>query len=170
MGVLNHMKKALCIILTFVFAVAALSLVGCNSGEKQAPKEITMTTAEMYSAVYAVSGFGTMTAVPQRDLTEIYAIDISKVAEYTWYSSENPSLNGDEVVIFKATDAEYSDVLVSVFEERIANQISVAEKYSPSEVAKLRQTQIVKNGCWVYYAVGDNYSSMMSVFGTIFGG
>lgn len=151
------------VICILVFAMAALA--ACNT---DTPKEVTMNAAEIYAEVYAVSGYGTMTAVPDRDLTDIYAIDPDKVADRAWYMSDNPSLNADEVAIFKAVDEEYAAELVTIFNQRIEDQKLVAMSYSPAEFSKLDNAQVVQSGCWVYYAVGTEYAAMMDVLGTIF--
>ena len=142
-----------------------------NTGEAQPAK----TAAEVYEDVLAVSGFGSMTPVPKRDYVEIYAIDANKFYkdDYVWYMSENKSLNADEILIFHVENEDYCSVLVNMLRAHLEQQISIAESYSPEEVAKLRKTEImeVKNasGLWVYYCVGAEYDKMMEVFASDLG-
>ena len=157
-------------IITVLIAVCSVFLFGCKEQAGEKPITVTKTAAEIFADVKAVSGFGNMTAVPTRDYMDIYGIANNNVEDAAWYMSENPSLNGDEVAIFKAVDEQFAKELVSVFESRIERQKQVAESYSPEELAKYQKTQVTRVGNWVYYVVGDNYTQMMNVLRDTIGG
>ena len=156
----QDMKKTLSIIaLTALVLVLALSCACSGKG----PKEVTKSAAEIYTAVAAAGKLGTMTPVPATDLSDVYGIDSSKLAEFAWYVSENPSLNADEVGIFKVNDEAYAASLEQIMKDRIARQLNVAESYSPDEAAKLKAAQVISVGNWVYFCVGGEGAAMMEV-------
>ena len=148
-----------------LIAVLAFCFAACK-GKDDTVEPISVTTkspAEIYSAVSAVAGFDGMTIVPTRDYSDIYGIDESKIDQSVWYMSENPSLNADEVAIFKLNDETYAEELAQLFKDRIARQLQVAETYSPAEAAKLQNVNVVAKGSWVYYCVGAQADAMMGV-------
>ena len=158
------MKKALPIILAAIMLFSLVSFAACETKPKDDPTPVAdLTAAALWEKVKAVSGFGGMTAVPARDYGDIYGIDSSKLADSAWYMSENPSTNADECAIFKVSDASYADTLKKVLEDRVARQLSVTKTYSPEQAAKLENVEVVVNGSWVCYCVGDNYADMMNV-------
>ena len=154
------MKKIVSIIafVSIVLVMAAGAACGSN-----APKEVTKTASEIYQLVSAAGGFGGMTAVPARDMEDVYGIDTAKIADSAWFMSENPSLNADEAGIFKVSDEAYAAELSNLLKDRIARQLQVAETYSPEEASKLKAAQVVTAGSWVYYCVGAENAAMMEV-------
>lgn len=162
------MKKLITVFaLAALCVVFALGSVACKGSDKPAndvPSAVTTKSpAEIYNAVAAVAKFDGMTVVPTRDYTDIYGIDPAKVDSSVWYMSENPSLNADEVAIFKLSDETYAEQLSKLFKDRIARQLQVAETYSPAEASKLENAEVVVNGSWVYYCVGAEAEAMMKV-------
>ncbi|MBR4658219.1 MAG: DUF4358 domain-containing protein [Clostridia bacterium] len=141
----------------------AFVLVSAACGGNDGPKEVTKSAEAIYALVSTAGKFGGMTAVPARDMEDVYGVDPSKIAESAWYMSENPSLNADEAGIFKVNDAAYADTLAGLLRDRIARQLQVAETYSPDEAAKLKAAQVVTAGDWVYYCVGAENAAMMEV-------
>ena len=159
------MKKIAFALIALVLTAAFAACLACTGKPSEpAPTEGAaspdLTAADIYSAANAVSGFGTMTAVPKADLSDIYGIDASKVADYAWYVSENPSLNADEIAVFKLADASYANELKGICEARIARQLSVAETYSPDEAGKLQNASVTVAGSFVYYCVGSASDAM----------
>ena len=156
------MKKLVSVFTVFCMILAlCLSLAACGGGEA---KEVTKSAAEIYSAVAAAGKLGGMTPVPARDLSDVYGIDSAKIEDSAWYMSENPSLNADEVALFKVSDAAYASALSALLKDRIARQLQVAETYSPEEASKLKAAEVVTVGSWVYYCIGTENSAMMDVF------
>lgn len=159
------MKKLLHVTL-FVLAmiVASTALFGCSGDNDQKTGNNTPNIAatDLYTAVSEVGGFGDMTAVPSRDVFEVYGINTDSVEDYVWYMSSNPSLNGDEAAFFYAKDAETAEALVETFEARLERQKTVAEAYSPLELAKLNMTEVTRYGNLVCYVVCSNYDSAIS--------
>lgn len=167
------MKKLVSALLVLVMAAALTASFGCSGGsDKPANTEeavdFNVTPLGAYNAAFAVSGFGNMTAVPKSDYSDIYGIDASKVADSVWYVSENPSLNADEVAVFKLSDASYAETLKGIFEARIARQLSVAQSYSPEEAGKLENASVTVLGSWVYYCVGASSDAMNSAINGLF--
>ena len=164
------------IVLIALSALMLFCLASCSSGGKDdgsgkpddQPKA-AKSMDEIYQDVYAVSGFGEMTRVPKRDYVEIYGIDTNKFIEdeYFWYTSENYSLNADEVAVFHVKDDYYVSVLESLLQKHLDLRLNVAVDYSPEEAAKLERAQVTSvktdTGNWVYLCVGDNYTQMMDV-------
>lgn len=161
------MKKLVSTIAIVALALLfALSFAACNKADKPGEGNshpIIKSPAEIYTAVSAVADFGGMTIVPTRDYTDIYGIDSSKVEQSVWYMSENPSLNADEVAIFKLSDESYAQELAQLFKDRIARQLQVAETYSPQEAAKLQNAEVFAKGAWVYYCIGEKAEAMLTV-------
>ncbi|MBO4848821.1 MAG: DUF4358 domain-containing protein [Clostridia bacterium] len=153
------MKKSICIVFAALLALTA-AFAACT---KPADKGEPATAAQLWEKVCEVSGFGEMTALPKSDYLDIYGIDTTKLADSVWYMSSNPSLNADEVAIFKLSDASYRDELVQKLEARIARQLDVAKSYSPAEASKLEAARVVTDGDFVYYCVGDASDAMMKV-------
>ena len=164
------MKKLVSVLMILVLAAALIMGAACGK-DPQTPANSTeesvgfSTTADqLYNAALAVSGFGNMTAVPQTDYSDIYGIDVSKIADSAWYVSENPSLNADEIAVFKLGYPDYVDTLKGIFESRIARQLQVAQTYSPEEASKLENAYVTvttEGFIFVYYCIGDNSEAMM---------
>lgn len=152
------MKKLISLITVTVLVL----VLACACTGKE-PNKVTKSASEIYAAVSEAGGLGAMTPVPASDLADVYGIDSAKLGEFAWYMSENPSLNADEVGIFKLNDGAYAAALAQIMKDRIARQLSVAETYSPDEAAKLKAAEVVTVGNWVYFCVGGNSSAMMEV-------
>ena len=160
------MKKLVSALLVLVLVLTAASF-GCSGGNDKPDNTeeavgFNGAALDVYNAANAVSGFGTMTAVPKADYSDIYGVDTSKVEDSVWYVSENPSLNADEIAVFKLSDPSYAETLKGIFEARIARQLSVAETYSPEEAGKLENASVTVLGSWVYYCVGSASEAMNS--------
>ena len=155
------MKKTVSVILLGALVLVLALSCACSG---KGPKEVTKSAAEIYAAVAQAGKLGAMTPVPATDLSDVYGIDVSKLEEHAWYMSENPSLNADEVGVFKVNDESYAQTLADKMYDRIARQLAVAETYSPDEAAKLKAAQVVTVGNWVYFCVGGESSAMMDVF------
>lgn len=155
------MKKTVSVFAVIaIILIMALGIAACGGSE---PKEVTKSASEIWNAVSAVAKFEGMTPVPARDMGDVYGIDSSKIADSVWYMSENPSLNADEVAIFKVNDESYAGELGTLLKDRIARQLQVAETYSPDEAAKLKAASVNVVGNWVYYCVGAENAAMMEV-------
>lgn len=73
-----------------------------------------------------------------------------------FYIAENPSSSADEAAIFKAVDEAYAKTLERIFKARIQAQAQLAESYSIEQYDKIKNTQIKRNGCYVYYVVSES--------------
>jgi hypothetical protein len=170
------MKKLVSVLMILVLAAALVMGAACGkdpetpaNSEKPANSTeesvgFSTTADQLYNAALAVSGFGNMTAVPAADYSDIYGIDVSKIADSAWYVSENPSLNADEIAVFKLGYPDYADTLKGIFESRIARQLQVAQTYSPEEASKLENAYVTvttEGFIFVYYCIGDNSEAMM---------
>ena len=158
------MKKLVSVV-ALLALVLALAVSAACTGKDNPPQE-ALSAGQIYDLVKEAGKLGSMTAVPAGDYLDIYGIDASKIAESAWYMSENPSLNADEVAIFKLSDASYANTLADLLNARIARQLQVAETYSPDEAAKLQNAEVVSAGNYVYYCVGAEYDAMMNVLKT----
>lgn len=171
---------ALVSLLIIAFAVCALACKGKEPAKPDdtskpyvtadpnagSPTEETMQPLNLdsiWERVTEPAGFDGMTPVLARDFSDIYGVDTTKVADALWYMSENPSMNADEFAIFRVSDPEYREALAAIFRARIDRQIQVAESYSPEQAAKLKKTEVVISGPYVYFCVSDNYDAAMEV-------
>ncbi len=134
-----------------------------NAGSPTEETFIPLDLDSIWERVNEAGKFGGMTAVLARDFSDIYGIDVSKVADARWYMSENPAMNADEFAIFRVSDPEYREALAEIFKARIDRQIQVAEAYSPEQAAKLKKTEVIISGPYVYFCVGDEYDAVMKV-------
>ena len=162
------MKKILSVFIAVVMTLSALAFTACAKKPVSPANtdEPAANVSELWEKAKAVSDFGEMTPVPQSDYLEIYGIDATKVEESVWYMSENPAVNADEIAIFKLSDAGYAETLAGIFRSRIDRQINLANTYSPDEASKLEKTEVVTEGSFVYFCVGDNYDAMINVLKT----
>ncbi|MBO4384719.1 MAG: DUF4358 domain-containing protein [Clostridia bacterium] len=151
------MKKTLVSITAVIIALVCM-LSAC--GEK--PNNADVTAAELWEKVKAVSGYGAMTAVPERDYMDVYGVDKTKLSDSVWYMSENPALNADECAIFKLADASYADDLAKILKDRLSRQLAVAKAYSPEEAGKIEKAEVTVSGSFVYFCVGENSDAMMN--------
>ena len=158
------MKNTVRFISLVLFVVMLAScLTACTAKQ---PAKDPITAEQAYENALAVSGFGEMTPVPKRDYIELYGIDCNKLEEYVWYTSDNPSLNADEICVLKVKpdNEAYLEVLATLLQKHIDTRLNNAESYSPEEAGKLRQAEVVtvKNntGIWAYFCVGSQYSKM----------
>ncbi len=154
--------KRIVSVFTLVMMALALMLTAC-SGSSEKEKQVTKSAAEIYTAVSEAGKLEAMTAVPSRDFSDVYGIDAAMIEDSAWYMSENPSLNADEVAIFKLSSEEYAKTLATLLKDRIARQLQVAEIYSPEEAAKIKAAEVVTVGNWVYYCIGTENAAMMNV-------
>ena len=153
------MKRIISLIMVVAVILSVFAFAACGK-----PKTVNKSAQEICSAVIEKSGFGAMTPVASRDYMDIYGIDTSKLAESAWFMSENPAVNADEIGVFKVSEAAYAETLSKIISDRIARQLQVAETYSPEEAGKLKSAQVVTQGDWVFYCVGDNASDMLNAF------
>lgn len=158
------MKKIVSVITLLVIASALVMSAAC--GPKDVPSAEIPSAGQLYKLVAEAGKLEAMTSVPAGDYLDIYGIDTSKLEESAWYMSENPSLNADEVAIFKLSDASYKDALVKLLNDRIARQLQVAQTYSPEEASKLEKAEVVSAGNYVYYCIGAESDAMMNVLKT----
>lgn len=152
--------KKISLVLAVVLIASAFVFSACgNNGGGNTSLSVT----ELWAKANEAAGFGAMTAVPKGDWSDIYGVDTSKVEEAAWYMSENPSLNADEMAIFKLNDASYAETLAGIFRSRIARQLEVAKAYSPDEAKKLETAEVVVAGNYVYYCVGTANSAVVTL-------
>ena len=175
------MKKAITSIILFVLVITlAFGALACkkpvtpddgndirtadpNAGSPTEETMIPLDLESIFERVQEAAGFGGMTPVLARDFSDIYGVDTTKVADALWYMSENPSMNADEFAIFRVSDPEYREALAEIFRTRIERQIQVAEAYSPEQAAKLKETEVIVSGSYVYFCVTENYDAVMEV-------
>lgn len=151
------MKKFIVIILTL--ALAFCTFAGCtgNGPVKQAD------VSQVYSKLIETGDFGQMIPVSDRDMYEIYGIQMEKIKQAAFYMSENSSIDADEIAIFEVSDPEYLETLYNILCTRIANQINLAKTYSQDQTVKLEKTEVKKVGNFCYYVVSDNYNEHMKL-------
>ncbi len=145
----------------FALVIAMLTLTLCACSGTTTAKQADVN--EVYNELIATGKFDTMVSVSERDMYEIYGIDLEKIKQAAFYVSENSSINADEIAIFEVSDEEYLDTLYNILTTRITDQIRLCENYSQTEASKLNKTSVVKIGNYCYYIVNDNYSDLMSI-------
>lgn len=145
----------------FALVIVMLTLTLCACSGTTTAKQADVN--EVYNELIATGKFDTMVSVSERDMYEIYGIDLEKIKQAAFYVSENSSINADEIAIFEVSDEEYLDTLYNILTTRITDQIRLCENYSQTEASKLNKTSVVKIGNYCYYIVNDNYSDLMSI-------
>lgn len=151
------MKKFVTIILTLVSVFCVFA--GCTGNQTAKQADVN----EVYNKLNETGDFGQMLPVSDRDMYEIYGINMDKIKQAAFYMSENSSIDADEIAIFEVNDPEYLDALYNILCTRIANQINLAKTYSQDQTAKLEKTEVKKVGNFCYYVVSDNYNEHMKL-------
>ena len=152
----RYAKQILSIMLAVLIISACLTACG-----KPAKKEADV------NAVYELlkqSGFlPALTAVPERDLGEIYGIDASKLKQWVFAMSDNYSIDAGEVAIFEVNDDGYVQELSAKLQNHLDRIKAVSKDYSPQQSAKLEPVEVKTSGSFVYLVVGENYDSLMKI-------
>lgn len=149
--------------LAFILAAAVLLsafAVGCS--KEPAPKAHADVN-EVYQKLIATGYLPELTAVPERDLSEIYGIDKGKLSQWIFAMSENYSIDAGEVAIFEVNDEAYAPELAQKLQNHIDRIKSVSESYSPEQSAKLEPVEVKTVGSYVYLIVGENYNELMKI-------
>lgn len=146
-------------IFALVIALLTLTMFACSGTTTAKQADVN----EVYSELIATGHFDTMVSVSERDMYEIYGIDLEKVKQAAFYVSENSSINADEIAIFEVADEAYLDTLYNILSTRINDQIRLCENYSQTEASKLNKTSVTKIGNYCYYIVNDNYTDLMDI-------
>lgn len=151
------MSKRFFISFTAILVLSAVFLAACAGS----PKDVNIP--DVYDKLIATGNFSEMIKVPERELSEIYGIDTGKLKQYVFYMSENSSINADEIAIFEVSDPEYAAELEKICNKRLERQREITSSYAPDEFAKLKPTEVRRVGNYVYYAVGNNYDSLIKI-------
>lgn len=153
------MKKCFFTVLTAVLILTTSLFAACAKQPKNA------NVQEVYDKLIAAGNFSKLTKVPEKQLNEIYGIDTAKLKQYVFCTSENSSINTDEIAIFEVSDTAYAETLVKRCVSRLNSQRKTAASYAlPDEFEKLKPVEVVRVGNFVYYAVGKNYDGIMKIF------
>ena len=155
---LSSPTKALLLALVLVLAFTALA--ACSGASKpKTPADVN----EVYQKLLESGHLPALTAVPERDLFEVYGIDSSKVKQWVFAMSDNYSIDAGEVAIFEANDEEYASELASKLTNHLDRIKNVSKDYSPQQSAKLEPVEVKTVGSFVYLVVGENYDALMKI-------
>lgn len=114
------------------------------------------TLQQLFDEISSTGKMAALTAVPTEDYFPVFGIEADKVEDSVFYIAENPSSSADEAAVFKAVDEAYAKTLERIFKARIQAQAQLAESYSIEQYDKIKNTQIKRNGCYVYYVVSES--------------
>ena len=150
--------------IALVFAIVLLSFaVACSSPSNNTPKE-NVDVKEVYNKLVATGNVPELTAVPERDLFEVYGIDVSKIKQWVFGMSENYSVHVGEIAIFEVNDPEYVSELQTKLKNHIDRTKTVAADYAdPHQSEILKPVEVVAVGNFVYVVVGENYSDLLKI-------
>lgn len=154
---------AILLALVIAFAAfAACSPSGNTPEESAQPKQADLS--EVYSKLVASGKLPALTKVPDRDLSEVYGIDTSKLKQWAFALSENYAVNAGEVALFEVNDASYASVLAGKLQKHLDQTKNVAKNYSdPHQTEKLDPVKVVTAGSYVYFVVGEDYDALMRI-------
>ena len=155
---LSSVIRAASFALALVIAIVAFG--ACSGSNK--PKE-PADVNEVYGKLTQSGYLPELTAVPERDLFEVYGIDSSKVKQWVFAMSENYSLDAGEVAIFEVNDTEYAAELASKLDNHLQRIKAVSKDYSPQQSAKLEPVEVKTVGNYVYLIVGENYNALLKI-------
>ena len=92
-----------------------------------------------------------------------YSFDSEKVAEFTVYVTDFPSV-ADEIVVVKLSDKGYLSEAETILKDRVDNRKKEFEGYSPTESYKAENAVITSHGNYVALIVGNDFDKAGSVF------
>lgn len=130
--------------------LASCICFGCNGNSS------AKTLQQLFDEISSTGKMAALTAVPTEDYLPVFGIETDKVEDSVFYIAENPSSSADEAAIFKAVDETYAKTLERIFKARIQAQAQLAKSYSIEQYDKIKNTQIKRNGCYVYYVVSES--------------
>lgn len=141
-----------CVLMAAFFAA-------CNKPHNDGPVDLKA----VYTKLTESGKLPELTAVPERDLFEVYGIDASKLSQWVFAMSENYSINAGEVAMFEVNDETYISELQQKLQNHLDRLKAVSKDYSPDQSAKLEPVQVTTVGKIVYLVVGEDYSSLMKI-------
>lgn len=153
----SKMTGIIALILAFVFTAAVFA--ACSKPLNNGPVNLQA----VYNKLIESGKLPELTAVPERDLFEVYGIDSSKLYQWVFAMSENYSINAGEVAMFEVNDESYVPELQQKLQNHLDRLKAVSKDYSPDQSAKLEPVQVTTVGKIVYLVVGEDYSSLMKI-------
>lgn len=148
-------------VISLFLAIAVLCICFTSCARKVVNPDADV--AEVYQLLVDTGYVTSMIPEPERDLLEIYGIDMTKVEKAVYYKSGNSATNADEIAIFKLSDSSYSKELSDIFKARLKRQANMAQSYSPYEYNKIKKSKVIRVGNFVYFVVNDEYSALMKI-------
>ena len=149
---------------SLVLALAAFfTFAACSGSDKPSGPKEPANVNDVYQKLIDSGFLPELTAVPERDLFEVYGIDASKLKQWVFAMSENYSLDCGEVAIFETNDEAYVSELAAKLTSHIERIKNVSKDYSPQQSAKLEPVEVKTVGSFVYLVVGENYDALMKI-------
>lgn len=149
------------ILLLVAAIILSASFIGCSS-KKPAPAE-NVDVKTVYNKLVESGYLPELTAVPERDLFEVYGIDASKLKQWVFGMSENYSIDAGEAAIFEVNDSAYVAELSQKLQNHLDRIKAVSKDYSPEQSSKLEPVEVKAVGNFVYIVVGENYNQLMKI-------
>jgi len=141
----------------------AIILISCEK-----PNEtVNVNINEIYSEIEQSVGLPEFISIDKTDVTEYYGLNPNDFDEI-FIQMCLISINADEIVICKATDAESLQRLEQGFNNYLENRRNVFMSYAPLEHEKLKNTKVKTFDFYVYYAVSDDVKIIDDIFSKYF--
>lgn len=152
----NTMKKYIALLLTAALCIP-MTACGAKSGGKEP------AAADVVGAVTETITFqDTMDYVGEKQFSNIYRIDLEKVADKSMYAGSRAS--AEEVTVIRMKDAADVQLAKDAIEEHLADQKAAFETYIPEEMAKIESAQTFVSGAYVMLVVADDFSGAEAAF------
>lgn len=154
------MKKITCAILAIISLLCCFTACGDNT-----PKEVNVSS--VYNEIESAITVPDFIELTESDITDYVAVDTADLKQMIVKISAE-AISADQIVICEAIDEEAARRVESAFTAYLNSVKSSFENYLPSEYAKMEDTQVQRNGNYIYYAVSSEADAIEDIFDKYF--
>jgi hypothetical protein len=149
----------------FLIVLFLLSIMGCNLKER--PRSIPNLDDFCQNIIEKIEYDDELVTPSQRAIDDMYSIDFLDVEEFAIYVSGTMATS-NELVVLKLSDASFTAKAVKALETRIDEQKNNYRDYNPSEMFRLENAMIIKDGTYVLMSVSNDNETVKILFNEAF--
>lgn len=140
------------------------SNTGVSSGtDNESTEKNGSASADITEKIMKDVSFASMAEVKADRLTSFYDFDSEKLDNFSAFICGSGAYP-DELAVFKLKSSDDVDALKAVLQKRIDKQYKTFENYTPDEMYKFDNSNIVTNGLYVGLIISKDNASAKSLF------
>ena len=145
------MKKIIAVAVVLLLVVCSLAACGGQGGQSS-----NVDLKGLLDNINSQYGLNDLKVLENAsDLNRYYSVDDTTVKQFAAELTTSASVFS-EVIIIEANDSAAASDIELKLESHLDAQLNTAKSYTQEAVAMLESCKVVKNGNFVYLAIGDN--------------